>query len=50
MGVVHHSNHVKWMEEARVAFMDELGLSYRDVEASSVATPVVALAVEYKNP
>ena len=34
MGVVHHSNHVKWMEEARVAFMDELGLSYRDVEAS----------------
>ena len=50
MGVVHHSNHVKWMEEARVAFMDELGLSYRDVEASSVASPVVALAVEYKKP
>ena len=50
MGVVHHSNHVKWMEEARVAFMDELGLSYRDVEASSVASPVVALAVEYRKP
>ena len=22
MGVVHHSNYIRWMEEARVAFLD----------------------------
>ena len=26
MGIIHHSNYVKWMEEARVRFMDLLGL------------------------
>ena len=50
MGVVHHSNHVKWMEEARVAFMDEIGMGYAQVEEASVASPVVGLSVEYKKP
>ena len=26
MGCVHHSNHIRWMEEARVAFLEELGI------------------------
>ena len=50
MGVIHHSNHVKWMEEARVAFMDEIGMGYAQVEEASVASPVVGLSVEYKKP
>ena len=25
MGIIHHSNYLKWMEEARIALMDELG-------------------------
>ena len=25
MGIIHHSNYVKWMEEARIDFMKELG-------------------------
>ena len=24
MGIIHHSNYVKWMEEARIDFMKEL--------------------------
>lgn len=50
MGMIHHSNHVKWMEEARVAFMDEIGMGYAQVEASSVASPVVGLSVDYRKP
>ena len=25
MGIIHHSNYIRWMEEARIAYMDELG-------------------------
>lgn len=25
MGVVHHSNYIRWFEEARVFFMDQMG-------------------------
>ena len=25
MGIVHHSNHVRWMEEARVDYLKQLG-------------------------
>ena len=55
MGVVHHANYPKWMEEARVAFLDSLGMSYRameeaglriDVKASAPEIPSVARAIE----
>ena len=36
MGVVHHANYPKWMEEARVAFLDSLGMSYRAMEEAGV--------------
>ena len=32
MGFIHHSNYIKWMEEARVAFMDQIGMGYAEVE------------------
>ena len=48
MGLIHHSNYVKWMEEARIAFMDELGLSYRSLEESGIASPGTDINVEYK--
>ena len=25
MGIVHHSNYIRWMEEARVAYLAQLG-------------------------
>ncbi len=50
MGVVHHANYPKWMEEARVAFLDGVGVSYRAMEAAGVFSPVVSLSVEYKRP
>ena len=43
MGFIHHSNYVKWMEEARVAFMDEIGLSYRSLEEGGIVSPVTGV-------
>ena len=31
MGVAHHSNYIRWFEEARVDWMDQLGLRYADI-------------------
>ncbi|MGN0707371.1 MAG: acyl-CoA thioesterase [Faecalibacterium sp.] len=50
MGIIHHANYIKWMEEARVEFMDRMGLSYKDVEQHGVLSPVAGLSVDYKKP
>ena len=50
MGFIHHSNYVKWMEEARVAFMDEIGLSYLSLEEGGIVSPVTSISVDYKRP
>lgn len=48
MGIIHHSNYVKWMEEARVAFLDQIGLGYEKVEKLGIVSPVASISVEYK--
>ncbi|MBR6199947.1 MAG: acyl-CoA thioesterase [Spirochaetales bacterium] len=50
MSIIHHSNYVKWMEETRVAFMDRLGYSFRRMEETGIASPVVGITVDYKKP
>lgn len=50
MGVIHHANYVKWMEEARLAYLEELGLGYRQVEEEKVFSPVAGVSVQYKAP
>ena len=50
MGFIHHSNYIKWMEEARIAFMDAIGAGYAAMEKTGIASPVVSLSVEYKQP
>ena len=32
MGIVHHSNYIRWMEEARMDLMDQMGFSYKQME------------------
>ena len=32
MGVVHHSNYIRWMEEARVDMMEKSGFGYKRLE------------------
>ena len=50
MGVTHHSNYVRYMEEARIAFLDDLGYGYERMEAEGVTSPVVSLEVKYLKP
>ena len=49
MKMTHHSNYVRWMEEARVDFMDKMGYSYKKLENSGVSSPVLAYSCEIKH-
>ena len=50
MGIIHHSNYVKWMEEARIDFMKEMGFGYGEVENRGIVSPVAGVSVSYKKP
>ena len=50
MGVIHHSNYLRWLEEARVYFLDKLGLSYKKMEEMGIISPVVSLNINYIKP
>lgn len=50
MGVVHHANYIRWMEEARIDFMDQLGFPYAAMEEKGVISPVKAVSCEYRRP
>ena len=50
MGITHHSNYVRWMEEARIDYLERIGLGYRKLEAAGIVSPVVALECAYKAP
>ncbi|MCL2383045.1 MAG: acyl-CoA thioesterase [Oscillospiraceae bacterium] len=50
MGVVHHSNYIRWFEEARVMWMDKGGIPYEEVEKYGVQMPVLGVSCEYKVP
>ncbi len=50
MGIVHHSNYIRWFEEARVAFLDEVGLPLRELEENGVVIPVLRVECAYKSP
>ena len=50
MGITHHSNYIRWMEEARVDFLARIGWSYDKLEAAGIVSPVTAAECKYLSP
>lgn len=50
MGITHHSNYVRIMEEARVDFLDKIGYGFDRIEAEGVVSPVISISCNYKHP
>lgn len=48
MGVLHHSNYARIMEETRVQWMDDMGFGYEKMEAEGVISPVTSISVDFK--
>ena len=47
MGIVHHSNYIRWFEEARIDYMDQLGLGYSEMEKQGIISPVLSVEANY---
>ena len=43
MGVVHHSNYIRWFETVRVRWMDGAGIPYAEFEEQDIITPVTEI-------
>ncbi len=43
MHIVHHSNYARYLEEARLHLMDQLGLAYDKMEEMGIIIPVLEL-------
>lgn len=47
MKIVHHSNYIRWFEEARMDYMEKLGMPYDEMEEREIISPVLAVEAEY---
>ena len=50
MGVVHHSNYVRWLEEARTFFFNDMNLAYVETEKMGVLCPITDISMKFKHP
>ena len=48
MGIVHHSNYIRWFEEARTAFLSDIGFNYKKLEEMGIISPVLSIECQYK--
>lgn len=48
MQIVHHSNYIRWFEEARTYLMDEMNFGYDQMESAGLIVPVLSVYSEYK--
>ncbi len=50
MAYVYYGNYAQYFEVARVEWMRNLGLSYKELEAQGIMLPVLKLEVNYHKP
>lgn len=50
MGITHHSNYIRFMEEARMNFLETVGYPMTRLEAEGITSPVMSVNCEYKRP
>lgn len=48
MGVVHHSNYIRFLEEARCKWLKELGISMEYLEENGYTIPTLEVNCQYK--
>lgn len=49
MQVTHHSNYLRFLEEARIDFLDQIGWGYAKMEEEGIISPVLSLTCDYKH-
>ncbi len=50
MGVVHHSNYIRWFETGRVEFLRAIGIDLNEMMNDGIVFPIVEIGAKYLNP
>ena len=50
MGIVHHSNYIRYFEYGRIKMLEDIGLPISEIEGKGVMLPVVSTFCTYKTP
>ena len=50
MGIVHHSNYLKFFELARIEWLDKLNMPYQKIEDNNIILPVVKCELKFIKP
>ena len=48
MGIVHHSNYIRFFEEARCQLLEDANLPYDLMEEKGIMSPVLGVSCKYK--
>ena len=48
MGIVHHSNYIRFLEEARCRWLEQLGISMEKLEQEGYTIPTLEVNCKYK--
>lgn len=49
MKIVHHSNYIRWFEEARLYVLENIGFGYDQMEKLGIISPVLSVQAEYQS-
>ena len=50
MGVVHHSNYIRYLEEARCKWLKDIDLPFEVLEENGITIPVLEVSCKYIHP
>ena len=50
MGIVHHSNYLKFFELARIEWLEKLNMPYEEIESNNIILPVVKCELIFIKP
>jgi len=48
LGIVHHSNFIRWLEEGRLSFFEQLGVYYHELDKQNMAIIICRVSCDYK--
>lgn len=49
MGIVHHSNYIRWFEEARIDYFGKVGTPYVKMEEEGFVAPVLSVECNFRS-
>ena len=48
-GIIHTSNYLNWIEDARMNLMEQMGLSFKQMLDMEITSPVISHSIEYRS-